>query len=123
MHIICLLIIYIGINRILYSLNKELYEIRINLKYLEIINLLENMLHHKIDIPASQLELENLLLTEFKEILSNLDHYFSDEDIRKKDSEYSNFQNNELLKLIHYFKIENIEKANTISFLEDTPNI
>ena len=54
----------------------------------------------------------------FNEILIILDHYFSDSDIRLKDDEYKEMQNNELRKLIYCLKNNKIEKAlSKINFL------
>lgn len=90
------------------------------MKYTKIVDLLEAMLNKKISIEITQAKLEKILTSEFEEIFSNLDHYFSDEDIREKEIEYKVFQDNELEKLIHYIKVGNLEEANKISFLEVT---
>jgi endonuclease V-like protein UPF0215 family len=90
---------------------------------MKIITLLENMLNQKESIKFIVIELTKISTPELEEIFSNLEHYFADEDIRTKEIEYKDFQNNELEKLIHYIKVGNIEKANQISFLQATPNI
>ena len=93
------------------------------MNYTKIIHLLENMLNQKTSVSLSKIELEKLSTPEFEVIFSNLDHYFSDEDIREKETEYKKFQNDELAKLIHHIKVGNLKEANKISFLEVTPNI
>ncbi len=91
--------------------------------YTKIVHLLENMLNQKKSVEFTERELTKFLTLELEEVFSNLDHYFSDEDIREKETEYKDFQNNELEKLINYIKVGNLEKANKISFLQVTPNI
>ena len=93
------------------------------MNYQTVIVLLENMLNQKKSIRFTVIELTKFLTPELEEIFSNLEHYFADEDIRTKETEYKDFQNNELRKLIHYIKVGNLEKANQISFLQATPNI
>ena len=53
-------------------------------------------------------------------ICCNLFHYTNDGDIREKDTEYREMQNNELRKLIVLLKNKNLEAAQDISFLHDS---
>jgi len=68
----------------------------------------------------AQLAVEKLSMKEFPDLYGNLHHYFIDEDIRGKDPEYRAFQNMELQKLIAHLKSGDIEKANSISFLQSS---
>ncbi len=84
---------------------------------MKIIDLLEKLLDDDTNIEI-QNEINNLEIKNLEEILMNLNHYFSDSDIRAKDKNYKLFQNEELKKLIRYLKSNDIKRANEISFLQ-----
>jgi hypothetical protein len=89
------------------------------IEHLKIINLLESLLNNDKTIDIEN-EINNFKDKNLEEIIMNLNHYFSDEDIREKDTQYRIFQKNELKKLIDCLKVNNFEKANKISFLQTT---
>lgn len=57
-------------------------------------------------------------LADYKNVYTNLFHYWLDEDIREKDSNYQAFQNKELANLIVHLKYCDFAKASEISFLQ-----
>ncbi|GEM_PF-2021938 len=83
---------------------------------------LELLLNHKIS--------ENEILDKYEHahqsgkdidyILCNLSHFLSDGDIRKKDSEYRDMQEQEIKKLINLIRKGDIQKAKKIDFLHDS---
>ena len=76
-----------------------------------------------IDSLKAQDEVSRLNMDEFPLLFSNLFHYFTDEELRKKDSEYGDFQNIELAKLIKHLESGDIKNANEISFLHSSKSI
>ena len=50
-------------------------------------------------------------------VLSFLDHYFDDEDIRRRDPIYGTMQNNELEKLVSRLQLSDYEGAAKVTFL------
>ena len=50
-------------------------------------------------------------------VLSFLDHYLDDEDIRKRDPSYGTMQNNELDKLVSRLQQSDFEGAAKVTFL------
>ena len=57
---------------------------------------------------------------EFSRVLCYLEHYFSDSDIRERDSRYKEMQNREMLKLINLIRSGDCKKASMISFLGES---
>ena len=90
------------------------------MSYNEISNILEKLLINEINSQTAEQKLELLYFEGLEDIFANLNHYFSDEDIRNKEIEYKNMQNNELKKLILHLKNSDLEMASKVSFLEVT---
>ena len=82
-----------------------------------LLEIMESLLAGEIDCENAQVRVNDISIIELQELYGNLHHYFDDEDIRDKDSDYKAFQDKELKKLINHLKASEIEKANGISFL------
>ncbi len=54
------------------------------------------------------------------EIMQYVEHFLSDGDIREKDAEYRQMQEQEMKKLINLIRKGDIEKAKEINFLYDS---
>ncbi len=81
---------------------------------------MESLLAGDINCEKAQALVDDLSMKEFQELYGNLHHYFDDEDIRGKDSDYKSFQDKELKKLINHLKESGIERANSVSFLHES---
>lgn len=83
----------------------------------KIINLLQKLLKEDISCDYVEKELKNSddLKYCYNEMLYNLNHYFSDEDI-KKDVDYKNMQNYELKKMIYCLKIACLMRLKKLLF-------
>ncbi|WP_295623531.1 hypothetical protein [uncultured Nitrosomonas sp.] len=82
----------------------------------QLCKILDLLLADEIDCGVAQDKIEKLTMTEFDDLYSNLHHYYTDEDIRKRDPEYKEFQVAELQKLIKHLKSGNIKSANRVFF-------
>ncbi len=56
--------------------------------------------------------------SDLEAVICNLGHYFDDADIRAKDEEYREMQDNEMKKLLHLLRSGKLEQANRITFLQ-----
>ena len=91
----------------------------------ELIELLSIVAEEKLDSDIAQGLSEKLdwsAMPQLGAVYGNLFHYWADEDIREKDSEYQSFQNAELAKLIEHLKNKEFGRACDISFLSVTPD-
>jgi len=86
----------------------------------KLLSIIERLLLEKINCENAQKEIEALSMEEFPELFGNLYHYLNDEDLRKKDKEYKEFQNEELKKLVNHLETGNIKKANEVSFIHES---
>ncbi len=56
----------------------------------------------------------------YDDFIDNISHFLSDQDIREKDNEYREMQENEMIKLVHFLRTGQIDKAKQIHFLGKT---
>ena len=85
-----------------------------------LIQLLRDVNQGVMDSDLAQLEIGKVnsnKLNDINCVFANLNHFWSDSDIRNKDSKYKCMQFSELEKLINHLKSGHWEKANGISFL------
>jgi len=53
----------------------------------------------------------------YDDFIDNISHFISDQDIREKDHEYREMQENEMKRLIQFLRTGQINKAKMIHFL------
>lgn len=85
-----------------------------------LIQLLSDVNQEVLDSECAHLELRKIRSDKLKNISSvfaNLNHFWSDSDIRRTASTYKSMQFSELAKLINHLKNGHWDKANGISFL------
>ena len=59
--------------------------------------------------------------SQFEEILSFVEHYVADADIRAKDSQYREMQEREFDRLLAHLRAGRISEAKRVTFLGPTP--
>lgn len=85
-----------------------------------LLMILESIRDSRISCDQAYEKLDSFSWQDFpyaEHIACNLNHYWSDQDIRMKDSEYCKMQDLELSKLIGHLHKENYQNAGEISFL------
>jgi hypothetical protein len=80
-------------------------------------NDLERHLHGTVDAHFIREQYGNADNLDISALMSSIEHFFSDSDIRAKDTTYRKMQEEEMIKLIKLLRSEKISDAKRISFL------
>ncbi len=89
----------------------------------KLCDFLEQLLNGSLPYKEANATIETLSALrrpDLEELYGNLFHYMSDDDIRKRDPRYKEFQGSEMKKLICRLQTGDFTKANVVTFLKKT---
>jgi hypothetical protein len=83
----------------------------------DLANNLERLLHGTVDADFIREQYRNSDNPDIAALMSSIEHFLSDSDIRGKDTHYREMQEEEMIKLIKLLRSGRINDARAITFL------